>query len=491
MFVACFVASQFGVACERARLPGVWGEPVVLVGGDGVVRAVSDEASASGIRVGQSVVSARVLCARLLVLPYDRDAYETAAHALWDLFAIESSVVEPVSPEVCFVELSGRNPLARARELAHALMARVRIPIRVGLARTKMVARLAALHTIGIDEKLSNNLSCTEDDLVRYVAPGWEADFLASVALDEIEERLLPASLRTRLQRLGVQTLRDIRQLPRQELQRHFSQQSHLLQKLAIGEDGERVRPVWPPRQLERSLSFEGEVCQLQTLHHALLRCAQRLARALTEEKGYCRGCLLELQWADGTRTQEGERLLQPLNGTEEIHRVALRLLSRLTLSQPLSGVTLIARELGAGSALQLDLDMDRDTNRSSARREQLNAALTYLRRRYGVGAVVTAALLHQSRRLNLWTYRLTRLASANESVAWIEVTTDARGLPVRFLHRGETFEVKSVQNRWREVDWAWDTATVKTAYRLETHPPGLYELHRVGGRWRMGGVAD
>src|SRR5688500_1294947 len=142
--IACFYMPQIGIAVERARLNHLWGEPVGLAAEDGSLAAVSDEAAPFGIKPGQDSGGAKALCRNLTVLPYDSAAYEEAAHCVWDLFAIESSFVEPVSPEICFVDLAGADAIGRAQKLAVDLAASVRIPVRIGLAHTKFVARKAA-----------------------------------------------------------------------------------------------------------------------------------------------------------------------------------------------------------------------------------------------------------------------------------------------------------------------------------------------------------
>src|SRR5438270_10195902 len=126
MWIACFYMPQLGIAVERARLNHLWGEPLGLALPDDSLAAVSDEAAIFGIRAGQTVSGARALCERLAILPYDLPAYEESARLLWDLFAIESSVVEPVSPELCYVELSGPDALERARKITEELTGKVR-----------------------------------------------------------------------------------------------------------------------------------------------------------------------------------------------------------------------------------------------------------------------------------------------------------------------------------------------------------------------------
>src|ERR1700681_4377265 len=98
MPIACFLLPTFGAACERARYPHLLEKPIALTGSGSVLQVVSEEAARYGIRPGQSASGGRALCPGIVLLPYDRETYTEAARDIWDLLAIESSVVEPVSP---------------------------------------------------------------------------------------------------------------------------------------------------------------------------------------------------------------------------------------------------------------------------------------------------------------------------------------------------------------------------------------------------------
>src|SRR5437868_1577965 len=102
MPIACCFMPDIALYVERARSPHLAGRPVGIAGPDDILVVVSEEAAPFGIRIGQTSSGARGLCERLTVLPYDRPAYELAARPVWDLCAVESSIVEPISPEVCY-----------------------------------------------------------------------------------------------------------------------------------------------------------------------------------------------------------------------------------------------------------------------------------------------------------------------------------------------------------------------------------------------------
>lgn len=473
MQIACFLIPTFGIACARAQHPHLAGKPLALTGEGRLLQVVSEETERYGLRAGQSESSARSLCPEITLLPYDGESYTEAARGVWDLLAIESSVVEPVSPELCFVEMSGHDVAPRVRTLARKIAQQTGVPVQAGLASSKLVARQAALR--------ARPSALNADALT--VERGRESAFLSDLSLDRLPN--LDRSLQKRLDRLGIRTLGDILRIKPHELHRLCRQSGYLLRRLAMGEDGEPVRAAWPPRALEESQHFEVEVCEEERLCAALENCVERIARRLTTGTDYCRSLILEISLEDGTEARSEERLKEPVSSVEPLLRTAVRLLRRLRLRQGAVAIRLIAGGLGSGSGLQLILLDEHGNGLLRERRERLEASLTVLRKRYGDRAVVRASMLRPMRRIDLWTSALTR--TANEPV---EVTLNSHGTPVHFWRQGRRYDVEAVQDRWKEADWFGGKVVDKTAYRIVAGA-GLYELHRTGSEWRLGAMAD
>lgn len=473
--IACYWMPDIGIACERARLPHLREEAVALAGVDAMLAAVSEQATNAGVRAAQTVSAARALCPALIVLPYDRRAYEEAAQCVWDLLAVESSFVEPLSPELCYVELRGPDLLERAQAMARYIATAVGIPVQAGMARSKFVAREAA--------QTSRNGRKQE---VMTIPLAREAAFLAPMPIERLTH--IDAKLKQKLMRLGLKTLGDVLALPPSELRHKFREVGLLLQRLAVGDDGERVRARWPPQSIAETIEFEDEVCDRGQLEEALRICAGRIAETLREQREFCRAVTLVVGMAGGCFLQETEKLVSPADSLAAIFRAALRLYARMPADRPLLEVTLRGSDIGIGSGAQLSLLDDNQFAHGlpHERRHRLEATLAHLRKKFGIGAVVTAGMLKQARRIRLWTYPLGHLF--NEPV---QVATDARGSPTRFWRRGRQREVRSIQNRWRETDWHWGRLTERMVYRVEVEPSGLCELHHLDVQWHLAGVAD
>lgn len=474
--IACFLFPQIGIAVERVRALNLWGEPFALAGADGALAAVSDLAERFGIRAGHSPASARALCPGLIVLPYDRAAYESAMQTVWNALAVESSFVEPNEPERVYVDFSGREVYERVRALVEALAARMRTTVQAGLARTKLTAYQAALQA--------------QDRQVVVVPAGMETDFLAEVSVASLAQ--IDSKLQASLVRLGVRKLGELLQLPAQELQRQFRPRgvAASLQRLAQGLDGDPVRALWPPRTVQCRIALDYEAIDRAAVEECLRRGARTIAADLLQAREFARSLCVRLRLADESAVQQEARLTAPIHSETGVYQAAVRLLSKLPpVGQAVTGIEIEAGELGIGVGIQMALF---DANESGSgypheRRRRLEEALGYIRGRFGVAAIVPLRLLSQARRIHLWTYPLGHLLSET-----VEVATGRQGAPVRYWRGGQVYEVVGVQDRWREAEPVWQELVESVTYRVETNPPpGFYELSRIGQTWRVVAVQD
>jgi DNA polymerase IV len=475
--IACFVFAQAGVAVERARAASLVGEAFALHGPDNVLQVVSEQAEQFGVRPGQRVIAARSLCPSLLTLPYDRPAYEQAMQVVWDAVAVETSLVEPVSPELVYAAIDGRDVAARTRALAAAVAERLGIAVSVGIARTKLAARQAAR---------------TASGTVVVVPPGTETAVVASVPIGSLD-RIDPAMVK-RLARLGVRTLGDVHKLPSRELQRQCNQTGWLLQRMAGGEDGEPVRPLWPPRVISKDFPFEEEATDRASICHALVDCSQRIARSLARGGEYCRLLRLSTRFASGACELEEETLRQPTHACETICSAGMRLFERMTQgrswAEPIVEVVLTASGLGAGSGIQLSLLDDNEGARGlpHERSRRLEDALFLIRSRFGLGAIAHLTLWQEARRIDLW-----RTPFARRRHEHVRVESDRSGAPFRCWRGSRTgtpysMEIK-VRDAWKEAAWFWGESAA--VYLVESAGEGVYEIRCTGDDWYIAAIAD
>jgi DNA polymerase-4 len=476
MLIACFYLPEIGIAVEIARVPFHRGEPLALATAGGVIQAVSNEGKKAGVQPEMTVTGARALCRNLVVLPYNRPAYEEAAEAVWDILATESSRVEPVSPEISFIELSSAHSLNQAETLGALLAKHIGISVKIGIGSSKLVAEQAA----------------RKDDqtpLVR-VELGMEAVFLASVPIAALQT--ITPVVRQRLLRLGVNNLGDILRLPDRALTYQFKDVARKLQLLAVGDDGDTVRALWPPPSIEHEIALDDENGRAEEIQGAIRTCSVHIARLLEAKHNYCRKVCLIVILADHSEMRQMEPLRTATGLAADIALAGQRLLRRMVIDRPISELKLIASGLGTGSGIQLTLLADNDQTREEQieRENKLEETLNYVRKRFGVRAVVPASLFKTMRQAQLFVYPLGQ--QKRESVM---VATDRQGLPLRFYRHKNALRSKhmvaAIADQWNQATWSWDKILETHCYRVVTDPWGLHQLEQLGVEWTLTGTAD
>jgi nucleotidyltransferase/DNA polymerase involved in DNA repair len=475
--IACFYLPQIGIAVERARMPLYHGVPLALATTTGVVNAVSNEARLTGITSGMAITGARSLCRNLIVLPYNRSNYEDAAEAVWDVLATASSRVEPLTPELCFIEIADVHATHDVEYLGKIVAERVGVTVQIGIGSSKLVAKQAAFAD-GTSPLVS-------------VALGMEAVFLASVPLAGLDA--IPPTVRDRLIRLGVVTLGDILRLPPRSLTSQFKEVARKLHQLAVGEDGDQVAPRWPPPSITYSVGFDDEVEHQNTLVAALTTCATKVAAHLSTQESYARHLSLCLTLSDNSTIVLKEQLRAATRSACDLTAAGVRLLRRSVLDQPVIAVHLIARGLGTGSGVQLTLlgDTDQTQELQAKRAATLEETVIYIRRLFGVRSVVSASTLVELRQIDLSLYPLGHRKRESVLVA----TNASSGAPVRFYRNRQTgrtkHQITQVQEEWSQTAWAWDKLLETQCYRVVTDPWGLHQLEQLGVEWMLSGTAD
>src|SRR5947208_8324893 len=137
----------FYASVEQRDDPALRGRPVIV--GAGVVLAASYEAKAHGVRTAMGGRQARRLCPRAIVVEPRMSAYAEASKALFRVFENATPVVEGLSIDEAFLDVRGLRRLAGspteiAARLRRDVRERVGLPISIGVARTKFLAKVAS-----------------------------------------------------------------------------------------------------------------------------------------------------------------------------------------------------------------------------------------------------------------------------------------------------------------------------------------------------------
>jgi DNA polymerase-4 len=370
----------FYASVEQRDHPELRGRPVI-VGADprgrGVVSAASYEARRYGVRSAMPIGRAARLCPQAAFLPVDMEKYRQVSHRIMEILDQFSPVIEVLSVDEAFVDLTGTRPLfGDAVEAVRRIKARIRdeteLTASAGLAPNKFLAKVAS--------------ELQKPDGLVVVAAGTEAEFLAPLGVERIwgVGKVMAADLAA----MGITTVGQLQRVPRTTLVARFGQHGAHLHELAFGRDDRPVEPWAPAKSMGAETTFEVDCREPEVLTRTLREQAERVARELRQERLRAARVTLKLRYADFrtlTRAVTGD----PVQDGLEIFRRAAALLAREQVREPVRLIGVSASGLGPETSGQLSL-----LDPTVARRERLARVVDTLVARFGQESVVTAALL-------------------------------------------------------------------------------------------------
>ncbi|HET7725013.1 MAG TPA: DNA polymerase IV [Propionibacteriaceae bacterium] len=327
----------FFASVEQRDKPSLRGKPVIVggLGGRGVVSTASYEARVYGVHSAMPMHEARRLCPRAAFLSGRFGAYRAASRLVMGVLAEVSPLVEPVSLDEAYVDLAAGTVDVTDTEALLALARSVRervadvtggLTASVGLGSSKFMAKLAS--------------EIAKPDGIHLVLPGTEVDHIAPLAVRAIPG-VGPVTAE-KLDRLGIQTVEDLRRASPNELRREVGQAwATELARLAVADDD---RPVSAEREV-KSISvedtFDADISDLAVLEAKLSRDALGVAERLRRAGLFARTVTVKIKLGDFTTHTRSRTLLGAVDDGEVIAESARQLL-RGASAQVAQGVRLL-----------------------------------------------------------------------------------------------------------------------------------------------------
>ena len=361
---------------DDARLRG---RPVIV--GKGVVLAASYEAKAFGVRTAMGGAQARRLCPQAVVVPPRMSVYTEASRAVFDVFDDTTPLVEGLSIDEAFLDVHGLrriagSPTEIARRLRHDVLARVGLPITVGVARTKFLAKVAS--------------GVAKPDGLLVIPPDRELDFLHGLPVERLWG-VGPVTSR-KLRDRGITSVGEVARLPLVALETMLGAGSgRHLHALAHNRDPRPVRVGRRRRSMGAQCALGRGHTPLGEIEVVLIGLVDRVTSRMRTAGRVGRTITLRLRFDDFARVTRSHTLLTATAATSSILRTALAL---LRAAEPLiteRGCTLVGvavANLSNTGAEQLVLPFERQTATA------LDVAVDGVRDRFGTAAVSRGALL-------------------------------------------------------------------------------------------------
>lgn len=369
----------FYASVEQRDAPALRGRPVIV--GGGVVLAASYEAKARGVRTAMGGRQARDLCPDAVIVPPRMEAYSAASKDVFAIFRDTTPLVEGLSIDEAFLEVGGLRRLAGTPEqIAARLRERVRqevgLPISVGIARTKFLAKVAS--------------AVSKPDGLLVVEPDREQEFLLPLPVERLWG--VGAVTAEKLHRLGIRTVGQLAELEEATAERLLGRAAGAhLHALARLRDPRPVDTTKRRGSIGSQRALGSHPRSPEELDLILTQIVDRLARRLRDRDRTCRTIVLRLRFGDFARATRSRTLPFPSDRTSVLLSVARALLAATQAEIAERGITLIGlslSQLGRTDSFQPELPIDWEDG------ARLDTVLDAVRDRFGAASVSRAAHL-------------------------------------------------------------------------------------------------
>jgi len=375
----------FFASVEERDNPALKGKAVVVgTGIRGVVSAANYEARKFGIHSAMPVGRAKRLAPHAIFVPPNMSRYSEVSSHIMEIFRSVTPLVEPLSLDEAFLDVTGaKRLLGDGREIAKQIRAKVEasegITCSVGIATTKFIAKLASGRC-----KPNGMLEIASERVLEFLHP-LPVNAIWGVGPKTNEELL----------KLGLQTVADIANTPRQTLIRALGEAAGAsLYELSWGRDYRDVEPEEVDKSISAVETFDSDTEDQEIVLRELLRLTEKATYRMREKDFSARTISIKVRFADFKTITRSKTVPLAISATHEVFEVVKTLFLALKLDRArirLVGVSLDGLEDGIDATEQLVLG-----ERENGWR-QATAAIDKASARFGQGSVRPARLFDET----------------------------------------------------------------------------------------------
>ena len=311
----------FYASVEVRDNPALRGKPVIVGGtpeGRGVVSAASYEARAYGVRSAMSAARAIRLCPDGIFLRGRMDRYAEVSAEIFAIFRDFTPLVEPLSIDEAFLDVSGcgrlfGTPEHMGRLIKERIAAETGLVASVGLAPNKFLAKLAS--------------DLEKPDGFVVIRPGTERELLAGLPIGRLWG--VGKVSEARLQELGIRRIGDLLTAPRALLVGQLGDHANHLLELAVGHDTRPVIPAHDAKSIGNETTFSEDIADGDQLGEILNQLCDKVARRLRAHGFLAATLTLKARYPDFTTHTRSLTPPAPTDSDVEIRQVARQLLEQ------------------------------------------------------------------------------------------------------------------------------------------------------------------
>jgi DNA polymerase-4 len=373
----------FFAAVEQRDNPALKGRPVIISGKSerSVVSTASYEARKFGIHSAMPVFQARHKCRHLIIVPGDMAKYRANSMRIMKILAKFSPVVEQVSIDEAYLDISGSqrllgSPEQIARAIKKEIDTHLSLTCSIGVAPLKFLAKIAS--------------DLQKPDGFTLIRPQEVAAFIDRLPIHKVPG--VGKRAMKQMVSLQIQTLGDVKKFSRPLLNKKFGKMGDHLLALSEGNDTGTVQAGHQRKSISSETTLPEDVSGFETVKKIILGLSQSVGRQLRKKNLYCRTVSIKLKFSDFTQITRSLTFDTPVCSSNAIFDQAVILYQKVVLKKKI-------RLVGVGVSSLMDQSTPYqmpllETVPSGGRQwERVDRALDGIDAKYGSQMVQKASL--------------------------------------------------------------------------------------------------
>jgi len=305
----------FFASVEQRDNPDLLGKPVIVAGHSSrsVVSAASYEARKFGIHSAMPVFQAKQKCPHLIIQPGSREKYARDSRKIMAILRLFSPLVEPVSIDEAFLDITGcekliGTPEQAAKKIKAEIVNQLALTCSVGAAPVRFLAKIAS--------------DMNKPDGMTIIYPEAMARVIDTLPISKVPG--VGAKAMAQMQRLQIETLGDVKNFDPQLLNHKFGSLGQRLYHLARGIDATPIEPGRPRKSISGEVTLSRDISNLRDVQSVLLAQAHRVGNELRAGNQRCKKVSIKLKFSDFSQITRSKTLGTWISSSNAIFDQAL-----------------------------------------------------------------------------------------------------------------------------------------------------------------------
>ena len=289
----------------------------------GVVSSCSYAARQFGVRSAMPTGNAMRLCPGMILVGGSHSRYSEYSRRVMAILERYSGLIEQVSIDEAFLDVSDLQVpgVEIAKQIQGDVRTKVGLPCSLGIATSKLVAKIAT------DHGKSQHRGAKPPSAITEVLPGKEAEFLAPLPVDALWG--VGPKTKELLSEWGIKTIGELASQNENEFSRRFGNYGRELIQRARGVDTSMVSPTREMKSVSQEITFAKDVGDKQILTSTLRDLSQTVGRRLRADDLAGKTVKIKMRWPDFTTITRQVSLDQPVDQDLLIFESAFKLFER------------------------------------------------------------------------------------------------------------------------------------------------------------------